>query len=141
MSGEIRLSIGEVARRAGVRTSKIRYYESVGLLGAPARSGGRRTYDGEIIDALRVVQLAQQAGFTLAEVRRLLRDFDAATPASIRWRAMAERKLREVAALIELARRRQRLLEALMSCDCGQLADCVRPTLVPITRASTVTRG
>lgn len=131
-----RLSIGEVARRAGVRPSKIRYYESVGLLGAPARSHGRRTYDGEILDLLRIVQLAQQAGFSLAEIGRLLHGFDASAPASIRWRALAERKLQEVADLIERARRRQRLLQALMSCECAALTDCVRPALVPVTPAA-----
>jgi MerR family redox-sensitive transcriptional activator SoxR len=136
MRGEARLSIGEVARRVGVRTSTIRYYESVGLLQAPARSNGRRAYDGEILDLLRVVRLAQQAGFTLAEIRTLLHGFEPATPASSRWRAVAGRKLGEIAALIERARRRQRLLEGLLSCDCSQLADCVRPQLVPITRAS-----
>jgi MerR family redox-sensitive transcriptional activator SoxR len=128
------LSIGDVARRAGVRPSKIRYYESVGLLGAPARSHGRRNYDGGVLDLLRIVQLAQQAGFSLAEIRRLLHGFDPSAPASIRWRALAEKKLQEVAALIERARRRQQLLEALMSCECGALTDCVRPTLVPVTR-------
>jgi MerR family redox-sensitive transcriptional activator SoxR len=130
------LSIGEVARHAGMRPSKIRYYESLGLLGVPARSQGRRTYDGGILDLLRIVQLAQQAGFSLAEIRRLLHGFDASAPASIRWRALAETKLREVAALIERARRRQQLLEALMSCDCAALTDCVRPALVPVTRVA-----
>lgn len=136
MSPSGRLSIGEVARSAGVRPSKIRYYESVGLLGAPARSHGRRTYDGGILDVLRIVQLGQQAGFSLAEIRRLLHGFDASAPASVRWRVLAERKLQEVAALIERARRRQQLLEALMSCDCGALTDCVRPALVPVTRVA-----
>ena len=138
MAGDASLTIGEVARRAGVRPSALRYYESVGLLKAPRRTAGRRAYDGEILDTLRVVRLARDAGFTLAEIRRLLHGFDQSAPASQRWRSLAERKLRDVAAHIERARRTQRLLEGLLSCECGQLADCVRPPLVsiaPVTRA------
>ncbi len=134
MAGESSLTIGEVARRAGVRASALRYYESVGLLEAPRRRAGRRAYNGAVLDMLRVVRLAQGAGFTLAEIRRLLHGFDQSTPASKRWRMLAERKLRDVTALVERAQRMQRLLGDLLSCECSELADCVRPQLVRITR-------
>ena len=62
------LTIGEVARRAGIRTSAIRYYESVGLLPAPPRMSGRRRYDPSIVQRLAVLHLAQEAGFTMAEI-------------------------------------------------------------------------
>lgn len=132
MADESRLMIGEVARRAGFRPSALRYYESVGLIEAPRRRSGRRFYDGDVLEVLRVVRLAQDAGFSLAEIRRLLHGFDRRTPASDRWRGLAERKLREVGALIERARRMQRLLEGLLACECRDLADCVRPQLVRI---------
>lgn len=132
MADESRLTIGEVARRTGLRPSALRYYESVGLIEAPHRRSGRRLYDGDVLDVLRVVRLAQDAGFSLAEIRRLLHGFDRSTPASSRWRGLAERKLREVGALIERARRMQRLLEGLLACECSELADCVRPHLVKI---------
>jgi MerR family transcriptional regulator, redox-sensitive transcriptional activator SoxR len=138
MGGETGLTIGEVARRAGVRASALRYYESVGLLRAPRRAAGRRAYEAEVLDTLRVVRLARDAGFSLAEIRLLLHGFAQSTPASKRWRPLAERKLRDVTAHIERARRMQRLLEGLLACECGELADCVRPRLVriaPVTRA------
>jgi MerR family redox-sensitive transcriptional activator SoxR len=124
---EVKLSIGEVARRAGVRTSALRYYESMGLLPAPARVSGRRVYDASALDVVRLVQLAKRAGFTMAEVRQLLHGFDRTTPASARWQAMASRKLRDVTALIEQAERMRGLLEKLMTCHCVQLSECVRP--------------
>ncbi len=68
-------------------------------------------------------------------IRRLLHGFDTTAPAATRWRALAEKKLDEIGALIEQAHRKQRLLESLMSCDCGTLTDCVRPRLVRITPA------
>lgn len=42
-------TIGEVARRAGVRPSTLRYYERIGVLPSPERSNGRRRYDGEVL--------------------------------------------------------------------------------------------
>ena len=132
MADESSLAIGEVARRAGIRPSTLRYYETVGLLEAPRRRSGRRTYDGEVLDVLRLVR---DAGFTLAEIRRLLHGFDRDTPASDRWRGLAERKLREVEALIERAHRMRGLLGKLVACECRRLAECVRPQLVRITAA------
>ncbi len=133
MAGEANLTIGQVARQAGVSASALRYYESVGLIDAPRRRSGRRAYDDQVFDALRIVRLAGDAGFTLAEIRRLLHGFEPETPASRRWHALAERKLREVNALIERAERMQRLLESLLHCECRDLAECVRPQLVRLS--------
>ena len=122
------LTIGAVARQAQVRTSALRYYESVGLLGSPRRVSGRRVYDADVLVVLRLILLAKGAGFTVAEIRRLLHGFDRTTPASARWQAMAARKLRDVTELIGRARHMQRVLQALLTCECVDLADCVRPT-------------
>jgi MerR family redox-sensitive transcriptional activator SoxR len=121
------LSIGEVARQAGVRPSALRYYESVGLLSPARRVAGRRMYDAASLDALRVIHLAKDAGFTVAEIRRLLHGFDGATAASARWQSLATRKLRDITALIARARRMQRVLEGLLTCECTELEECVRP--------------
>jgi MerR family transcriptional regulator, redox-sensitive transcriptional activator SoxR len=92
------MSIGEVARRAGVNPSALRYYEGIGMLPLPKRANGRRRYDGEVLrevlDRLAVVRVAQQAGFTLSEIRTLLDGFCEDTPPSERWRLLAEEKLR-----------------------------------------------
>lgn len=124
---EVKVSIGDLARQAGVRPSALRYYESVGLLTPPTRVNGRRVYDPGAIDVLRLVQLAKGAGFSVAEIRRLLNGFDRTTPASARWQAMATRKLEDVNALIARAEHMRELLEKLLTCKCVQLAECVRP--------------
>jgi MerR family redox-sensitive transcriptional activator SoxR len=124
---EVKLSIGDLARQAGVRPSALRYYESAGLLAPPTRINGRRVYDAGALDVLRLVQLAKGAGFSVAEIRKLLNGFDRATPASARWQAMASRKLDDVNALIEHAQRMRDLLEKLLTCQCVQLTECVRP--------------
>jgi len=120
------LTIGEVAQRAGVRASAIRYYESIGLLPEPRRVGGKRRYAANVLDRLGVIQLAQDAGFTLDEVRVLMHGFSTRTPASKRWRKLAQHKLEEIDASIARAQMMKRMLENLMECGCIQLDDCGR---------------
>ena len=69
---EATLTIGEVARRAGLNTSAIRYYESRGVLPQPERESGRRRYTEETVQRLHVIEVAKRAGFTLDEARVLL---------------------------------------------------------------------
>ena len=128
---EVKLTIGDLARQAGVRTSALRYYESVGLLAPPTRVNGRRVYDASAIDVLKLIRLAKGAGFSMAEIRRLLNGFDRATPASARWQTMATRKLEDVNALIERAEDMRDLLQTLLTCESVQLAECVRPRRAP----------
>jgi MerR family redox-sensitive transcriptional activator SoxR len=121
------MTISEVARNAKLRPSAIRYYESIGLLPAPQRVSGRRCYDGSVLQRLAVIQLAQEAGFSVAEIKRLFYDFDADTPASERWQALAAQKLAEVEALIARAQGMKRLLEeCLLKCRCLSLEECAR---------------
>jgi MerR family transcriptional regulator, redox-sensitive transcriptional activator SoxR len=118
-------SIGEVARRAGVRPSALRYYERVGVLPSPGRENGRRRYGGEALrealDRLAVVRVAQRAGFTIAEIRTLLDGFSEDTPPSERWRVLAQDKLPEVEALVERALGMKDLLERGLRCECLSL--------------------
>src|SRR5690606_12602632 len=95
------LTIGEVARRAGVQTSAIRYYESVGLLSPPKRVNGRRRYDPTVLRRLALIQLARQAGFRIGELQVLFSGFSVDTPASARWQKLATAKVTEMDAIIE----------------------------------------
>ncbi len=122
------MSIGEVARKAGVRTSALRYYERIGLLPRAGRENGRRRYDGEALrealDRLAVVRVAQQAGFTISEIRTLLDGFSEDTPPSERWRVLAQDKLPEVEALVKRALGMKDLLERGLRCECLSLEEC-----------------
>ena len=122
------ISIGEVARRAGVNPSALRYYEGIGMLPLPERANGRRRYDGEVLrevlDRLAVVRVAQQAGFTISEIGMLLDGFSEDTPPSERWRVLARKKLPEVEALVARALGMKNLLERGLRCECLRLEDC-----------------
>src|SRR5215475_12264560 len=87
------LTIGAVARRSGLRPSAVRYYESVGLLPAPRRVNGQRRFDADVVRLLGTIRFAQQAGFTVAEIRILFHGFGADVPPSARWRQLAKSKL------------------------------------------------
>jgi MerR family transcriptional regulator, redox-sensitive transcriptional activator SoxR len=118
------LTIGAIARRVGVATSAIRYYEAIGLLPPPVRVNGRRRYDGSAWQRLRVIERAQQAGFTLGEIRELFFGFAVGTPPAARWEALAQRKLVE----LEEQRRRlqamQDLLHEGLRCGCLTMEQC-----------------
>ena len=67
------MKIGELANTAGVTTKTIRYYESIGVLGEPARSeSGYRSYGPAAIERLDFVKQAQSSGLALAEIRSIL---------------------------------------------------------------------
>jgi DNA-binding transcriptional MerR regulator len=115
------LDIGDVARRAGVRPSTLRYYEDVGLLTSAGRAGGRRQYDEAVLGRLDVIAFAKDAGFTLAEIRDLLSGPGHATAGR---HALTRRKLDEVNAHIRRAEAMRSLLEASLACHCEALEEC-----------------
>lgn len=82
------MTIGEVARRAHVATSIIRYYERRGLLHADARQSGQRRYRTETLRRLVFIGMMQDIGLTLDEVSGIL---DAATAAE--WKQIASKLL------------------------------------------------
>ena len=121
------LSIGEVAWRTGLRTSALRYYEEQGLLPAATRINGRRRYDARMVRMIEVLGFAQQAGFTLNEIKILFRGFDRGATLSARWRSLAKTNLEELDALVANAARMRRAIEVGLRCGCVRLEDCTLP--------------
>lgn len=95
------MSIGEVARQAGIRASAIRYYESMGVLPPARLVHTKRRYSGDIFPRLTLIKIAQQAGFTVEEMRLVLnsQQGDAKLPGG--WQALAQKKLREIEARMQ----------------------------------------
>ena len=74
MSRYVEIAIGELSRQTNCNIETIRYYERIGLLPEPRRPGGKfRRYDADDIARLRFVRRARQLGFTIDEVRALMR--------------------------------------------------------------------
>ena len=123
------LTIGTLAKLSGLSASALRYYEAAGLLPAPARESGRRRYDAQAVARLRIIRVAREAGFTVAETRTFLSGFSQATPPAARWRALAERKLAEIEARTRQLEHMRSLLTTQFGCRCPTIADCERALL------------
>ncbi len=115
MTGD--LTIGRVARQAGVGTETVRFYERRGLIAQPPKpqSGGYRVYPLEVVRRIRFIRDAQALGFSLAEIEELLdlRTDDRADCADVRSRA--EAKLEEVREKIARLRTMAGALEMLIA--------------------------
>ena len=115
------MTIGELSRRTGLSPSALRYYEHERLIPTPVRRSGRRVFDDAVLSQLVVVRLARDAGFTIAEVRRLVNEFGRE-----RWRRLAHRKLGEIRSSAERLRVMTTLLEKLLDCECPDIEFCGR---------------
>ena len=120
------MTIGTLAKQAGLRPSALRYYERLGLIPAPLRHSGRREYGPEALSHLAVVRFARECGFSLGETRQLVRGFDRRVAASGRLATLAQGKLREMDTLIERAKTMKALLRRISRCRCDTLEECGR---------------
>lgn len=120
----IDLTIGELAKQAEVQASTLRYYESMGLLSASKRVRGQRRYTADTLKRLSFIKLAQQAGFTIAEIKTLLEGFETDIPPLSQWRTLAHKKLEEVEKAIAQAQQMKFLLQEGLRCGCINYDEC-----------------
>ena len=121
------LTIGRLAKQAGINLETVRYYERQRLVPKPPRTpSGYRVYPPDAVRRLRFIRRAQELGFSLREVRELLslRASRSATSAAVRTRA--EAKIADVEAKIRtLEAMRQSLRKLTQTCDgCAPVSEC-----------------
>src|SRR5579875_3665856 len=105
------MTIGDVARRAQVATSTVRYYERFGLLAADARQSGQRRYQAGTLRRLVFIGMLHEAGLTLTEIRGIL---NAATAAG--WKSIAGQRLTALDEQIGQLQQARELLAAALGC-------------------------
>lgn len=120
------LPIGEVAKRSGVASSALRYYERCGLINTGAKIGGRRHFPLAVLQRLSVIKVCQHIGFSLAEISELLNGSLARNGA---WRRLAMNKRSDLQTRIAQLKGLLELLEQTLCCECHALGDC--PQLAP----------
>jgi MerR family redox-sensitive transcriptional activator SoxR len=120
------MTIGQVAKAAGLRTSAIRYYERYGLLPQPRRAKGQRQYDSLVLERLALVRFATDCGFKLSEARTLLAGSVDGPPLSERLRDLGADKLLELEAEERRIALRKRRITRALRCCCADLAECGR---------------
>jgi MerR family mercuric resistance operon transcriptional regulator len=120
------MAIGEFSRRTGGNIETIRYYERIGLLPLPNRRGRYRRYVAADVARLLFIRRARELGFTLDEVRALLKLSKADSETSCaEVRELATRHLLEVKTKIADLRAMERtLVRAVSDCDTGEMPGC-----------------
>lgn len=120
------LQRAELARRTGCNLESVRYYEKVGVLPEPPRTaGGYRSYDAMHERRLRFVLRARELGFSLDEIRELLRLVDERDQPCAEARAIAAAHLDDVQAKIADLKRMERVLKNVVAqCADGTLPEC-----------------
>ncbi|MER7754115.1 helix-turn-helix domain-containing protein [Kitasatospora sp. NPDC097643] len=124
------LDIGEVARRAGVSVSALRFYEEKGLIASVGRRGLRRQFGEDVLERLQLIAAGRAAGFTLAEIGRM---FGADGRVSVDRQMLEEKaaELDEVIAQLDVLRTKLRHAAA---CPAPSHLEC--PTFRRMLRAA-----
>lgn len=121
--GALPLTIGKLAKAAGVGVETVRFYQRRGLLNEPTRDTGVRRYGSEDLRRLQFIRQAQAAGFTLAEIKELL-DLDASDDRA-RARELARNRIAQLDSKIaELERARESLRRLERECAAGSSGPC-----------------
>ncbi len=120
------LSIGKVGEATATKVETIRYYERIGLLPKPARTGGNyRSYASEHVDRLAFIRRARELGFSIEDVRELLDLAGHRESPCAGIDQITRRHLATIKGKIEtLKRLRRELRDTLASCDGGRVAEC-----------------
>lgn len=120
------VTIGRLSTRAAVNIETVRYYERIGLLPSPPRTeGGHRLYGEPHVKKLTFVRRARELGFTLEEIRALMRLADERPPSCARARSLATKHLADVREKIADLRRMERVLtQTVALCEEGDRPDC-----------------
>lgn len=112
------LTVGDVARRAGVAVSTLHFYETKGLISSDRTGGNQRRYGGNILRRVAIIKVAQEVGIPLAEIAAQLNALpEGRTPnradwslLSAAWRADLDRRIKQL----------QKLRDGLTDCiGCG----------------------
>jgi MerR family redox-sensitive transcriptional activator SoxR len=112
------LTIGEVAKSAGVTVSTLRYYDELGLTPNVARIGGNRHFGQESIQRVSFIQQCKSVGLSLKEIQSILDD------ESGDWHELVANKIVEMTATRDSYKTMISKLEAISACGCNDPATC-----------------
>jgi DNA-binding transcriptional MerR regulator len=118
------ISIGQLGQQAGVATSKLRYYDGLGLLRPAHREAGQRRYGPDAIKHLAHIQRAQKAGFSLKDIAAFLKARNNGPSFSSLIQTRAIQRATELRVTIQKAEESLALLESGRNCTCDDFHDC-----------------
>jgi MerR family redox-sensitive transcriptional activator SoxR len=119
------LLIGDLARRAGVAASALRFYEEQGLIAGTRSSGGHRLYARDALRRVAFIRAAQAVGLGLAEIRQALASLpDGRTPNKADWQRLGRAWQPLLDARIQALQRLRDQLSSCIGCGCLSLKAC-----------------
>jgi MerR family redox-sensitive transcriptional activator SoxR len=119
------MTIGQVARKAGVARSTIRYYEATGLLPRPSRKHGARQYDDDVVDQLKILRFFRRAGITIRGLSTITSQQRESNVRREVVLGVLQRRIADLDALMIEAQETKRRLEESIACRCnGEAKTC-----------------
>lgn len=119
------LTIGSVSQRTGLAASAIRYYEEEGLVHPFRTDTGQRRFDRGDIRRLSFVMIAQNLGFTISEIREVLRGLpEGRTPTKADWGRISKQFRRDLDQRIEQMHLLRKRLDGCIGCGCLSMKAC-----------------
>ncbi len=119
------LTIGQVAARAGVATSALRFYEDAGLITSQRTAGNQRRYPRSVIRIVSVIKAGQSLGLPLARIRRALEDLpDGRVPTKADWAKMSRSWRADLDRRISELQQLRDELDGCIGCGCLSLKSC-----------------
>jgi MerR family redox-sensitive transcriptional activator SoxR len=119
------LTIGELAERAGVATSALRYYEDLGLIASERTAGNQRRYPRAVLRRVAFIRSARRVGLTLDEIAEALATLpEGRTPTKADWSRLSRGWRPRIDAQIERLERLRDKLDGCIGCGCLSLRTC-----------------
>ena len=125
MTAPAKLSIGEVARRSGVATSALRFYEDLGLIRSSRSEGNQRQFDRDVLRRVAVIRVGQRVGLPLAEIRDALASLPRErTPTVADWAKLSRAWRARLDDQIGVLQRTRDDLTSCIGCGCLSFKAC-----------------
>ena len=119
------LTIGQAAKRCGVSTATLRFYEEKGLIRPQRTAGNQRVFHRATLRQISIIRVAQGLGFSLAEIRDALDSLPAnRTPNKRDWQRLSRRWHAELQRRIDGMIKLRDRLDGCIGCGCLSLAHC-----------------
>lgn len=119
------LSVGQVARRCGVKVSTLHFYETKGLIFSSRNAGNQRRFGRDTIRRVSLIKAAQQLGVSLDEIQQAFASLPRySAPSQTQWQKMASGWQRQLDRRIKSLQALSASLTSCIGCGCLSMKNC-----------------